>query len=60
MCNLGEGIEERATQKGIEKGKAEVILYMSKTYSVEDIANMTGINADMIKKIIDENHPVAV
>lgn len=60
MCNLGEGIEERATKKGIEKGKAEVILYMSKTYSTEDIANMTGIDASVIKQIIEENQPVAV
>ena len=64
MCNLGEGIEERATKKGIEQGiekrKAEVILYMSKTYSVEDIANMTGIDASVIKQIIEENRPVAV
>ena len=65
MCNLGEGIEERATKKGIEKGiekaKTDFILSMNEEgYSLEQIAKVAKIDKGLIQKIIEENRPVAV
>ena len=42
MCNLGQGIEDRAMVQGIEKGEANIISCMYKNgLSVEKIAEVT-------------------
>lgn len=63
MCNLGQGIEDRALEKGravgITEGKAiakiDMILNMyNNNFTVEQIALATQYNIDKVKEIIAE------
>ena len=56
MCNLGQGIEDRAMVQGIEKGEAKIIFCMYKNgLSVEKIAEITEKNVENIQSIITES-----
>lgn len=53
MCNLSQRILEEGIERGIEKGKAEVIITMYKSgYALEDIANIINKDEEEIKAII--------
>lgn len=59
MCNLGHGIEERAIERGIAKGKTiakmNIILNMyNNNFTIEQIALATQYNVDKVKEIIAE------
>lgn len=59
MCNLSEGIEERAIEKGIAKGIAEgeasIIINMHNNgLSAEQIASLTDKNIEEVRKIIEK------
>ncbi len=67
MCNLGQGIEDRAIEKGIAKGRAvgitegetiakvNIILNMyNNNFTIEQIALATQYNIDKVKEIIAE------
>ncbi len=54
MCNLGHGIEERAIERGIAKGKTiakmNIILNMyNNNFTIEQIALATQYNVDKVK-----------
>ena len=54
MCNLGQGIEERAIERGIAKGKTiakmNIILNMyNDNFTIEQIALATQYNVDKVK-----------
>lgn len=60
MCNLGQGIEDRAIEKGIAKGetiaKMNIILNMyNNNFTIEQIALATQYNVDEVKEIISKN-----
>lgn len=64
MCNLGQGIEDRALEQGIEQGieqgetiaKINIILNMyNNNFTIEQIALATQYNIDEVKKIIAKN-----
>lgn len=68
MCNLDQGIEDRAIQKGIAKGRAagitegetiakiNIILNMyNNNFTIEQIALATQYNVDEVKEIIAKN-----
>lgn len=51
MCNLSYGIEERGIEKGIEKGRMDLIKNMlSKHMPVEDIMKYSGATEEEIRK----------
>lgn len=57
MCNLGQGIEEKAIERGIAKGKTiakmNIILNMyNNNFTIEQIALATQYNVDKVKEII--------
>ena len=55
MCNLSEGIEERAIEKGIAKGEASIIINMHNNgLSAEQIASFTDKNIEEVRKIIEK------
>ena len=57
MCNLGLGIEERATEKANEK----FVLNMYKDgFDAEYIAKMVELSTDKVKEIIDKNNNFAL
>ena len=54
MCNLCQGIEERAIERGIAKGKTiakmNIILNMyNNNFTIEQIALATQYNVDKVK-----------
>ena len=66
MCNLSEGIEEKALEKGRAEGraegreeeKAEFILNMHREgFSLEQIARVARMEIEEIKTIIKEVPP---
>ena len=62
MCNLSEGIEEKALEKGRTEGreeeKAEFILNMHREgFSLEQIARVARMEIEEIKTIIKEASP---
>ena len=65
MCNLSEGIEEKALEKGRTEGreeetaeKAEFILNMHREgFSLEQIARVARMEIEEIKTIIKEVPP---
>ena len=62
MCNLSEGIEEKALEKGRTEGreeeKAEFILNMHREgFSLEQIALVARMEIEEIKTIIKEVPP---
>ena len=57
MCNLGQGIEDRAMEKTI----ANVVMKMyNNNFSLEQISIATDKSVEEIKKIIEENEVVLV
>ena len=53
MCNLSEGIEEKALEKGREEEKAEFILNMHREgFSLEQIARVARMEAEEIETLI--------
>ena len=54
MCNLSQGIEEKGIEKGIEKGKTQIIHNMhNKGFTAEQIAMAVNKNIEEINAIID-------
>ena len=54
MCNLSEGIEERAIEKGIAEGEASIIINMHNNgLSTEQIASFTDKDIEEVKRIIE-------
>ena len=61
MCNLGEGIEERGIEKGIEQQTVHLILSMYKNgISVEQIATVTAKNIAEVQEILEKEMSVLV
>ena len=61
MCNLGEGIEERAIEKTTKKVTEEFIKSMyEKNFTIEQIADVAHKSAAEIEKIIKENSFISV
>ena len=57
MCNLGQGIEDRAMEKTIEN----VVMKMySNNFSLEQISIATDKSVEEIKMIIEKNDEVLV
>ena len=55
MCNLGQGIEDRA----IERTNEKFILSMNKKgYTLEQIADITEISETEVEAIINKNESV--
>ena len=55
MCNLSEGIEERAAEKTLRETNKKVITNMHrKGYTLEQIAEIVEIKPEEVKKIIEE------
>lgn len=57
MCNLGEGIEERAAKKTAEKF---ILSMYVKGFSLDQIADVAGMNVTDVSAIIKEKEPVLV
>ncbi len=56
MCNLGEGIRERALKDGFRTGQQSMILRMfQKGYTIAQIADIAELSESQIKVIIKEN-----
>ena len=65
MCNLGEGIRERALKDGIKTGiqlgEQNIVLHMfQKGYTTAQIADIAGLEELKIKTIIEENELATV
>ena len=61
MCNLGEGIREKAEARGKAIGEAKVILGMyRKGYSLEQIADVAEKNVEEVRGIVEEKELVLV
>ena len=63
MCNLSDGIEERAVKRGAEKATEEttqkMILSMYENdLSLELISSISKMSVEEIERIINENEPV--
>lgn len=55
MCNLSEGIEERAAEKTLRETNKKVITNMHrKGYTLEQIAEIVEIKPEEVEKIIEE------
>lgn len=56
MCNLSDGIEERAEERATEKTKETIILNMYENdFSLEQISLATKKSIEEIEKIIEKN-----
>ena len=61
MCNLGLGIEERATERATEKANEKFVLNMYKDgFDAEYIAKMVELSTDKVKEIIEKNNKFAL
>jgi DNA-directed RNA polymerase subunit F len=65
MCNLADGIEERAEARGEARGElrsiTNVVMNMHhKNYTLEEIVNITGKTIEEVKSIIERNTSVLV
>ena len=59
MCNLGEGIREKAEARGKAIGEAKVILGMyRKGYSLEQIADVAEKNVEEVRGIVENRDTV--
>lgn len=59
MCNLGEGIEERALERGITVGEAILVKTMNKNgFTAEQIATATDKNVEEVEAILAGGEPV--
>ena len=58
MCNLGTGIEERATERATEKTSEKFILNMyKKGYTLDQIADVAETGVDEVEAIIKKKEP---
>ena len=58
MCNLGTGIEERATEKATEQTSEKFILNMyKKGYTLDQIADVAETGVDEVEAIIKKKEP---
>ena len=58
MCNLGTGIEERATEKATEQTSEKFILNMyKKGYTLDQIADVAETGVDEVESIIKKKEP---
>ena len=58
MCNLGTGIEERATEKATEQTSEKFILNMyKKGYTLDQIADVAETGVDEVEAIIKKREP---
>ena len=57
MCNLGQGIEDRATEKTL---KSVVMKMYNNRFSIEQISIATDKSVEEIRKIIEKNDKVLV
>ena len=58
MCNLAEGIEERAVERTKKETINNVIVNMYKQgYTLNQIANAVGISMDDVKSVVTEKSP---
>ena len=54
MCNLSQGIEDRAYERGTANGLAEAVIRMHKKgYSIEQIGDMLDMDIEKVKAIVD-------
>ncbi len=61
MCNLSEGIEERAAEKTTKELTEKFVLSMyGKGYTLDQIADVTGINETEVSAIVEKKEPVLV
>lgn len=61
MCNLGEGIREKAEARGKAMREAKVILGMySKGYSLEQIADVSEKSIEEVRGIVEKRDTVLV
>ena len=61
MCNLGTGIEERATEKATEQTSEKFILNMyKKGYTLDQIADVAETGVDEVEAIIKKKEPAMV
>ena len=59
MCNLGEGIEERALERGITVGEAILVKTMNKNgFTAEQIAAATDKDVEEVEAILAGGEPV--
>lgn len=59
MCNLSEGIEERATEKTTKEVNKKVILNMHKKgYTAAQIAEIVEVSAQEVEAVIKENNEI--
>ena len=63
MCNLGEGIEERALEKGITvgeaRGEAAIVKRMHKNgFTAEQIAAATDKDVKEVEAMLTDGEPV--
>ena len=53
MCNLGQGIEDRATERATEKTNEKFIWNMyKKGYTLDEIAEIAETSVDEVEKVI--------
>ena len=54
MCNLSQGIGDRAYERGTANGLAEAVIRMHKKgYSIEQIGDMLDMDIEKVKAIVD-------
>ena len=59
MCNLSEGIEEKATEKTTKEVNKKVILNMHKKgYTAAQIAEIVEVSAQEVEAVIKENNEI--
>ena len=61
MCNLSDGIEERAEERATERTEKTIVLNMYENdFSLEQISLATKKSIEEIERIIEKNEPVPV
>jgi hypothetical protein len=61
MCNLSDGIEERAIERGFAQATEKFIINMAdNNFTVEQIAIATGKTSEEVKKILETFQPSPV
>ena len=61
MCNLSDGIEERAEERATERTEKTIVLNMYENdFSLEQISLATKKSIEEIERIIEKNEPVLV
>ena len=59
MCNLSQGIKEAGLAEGLEKGQRRINSMVKKmyekNYSIEEIADISGLSEEQIRTIIEDS-----